>query len=84
MIEMCVLAVFNSEHDVGDDKDASLEVAERKDTKKSQVNIIMWMLLDEPAPDSWEAGNSWGQCMPKNCIITYFMIIFVFYSLIQI
>ena len=30
MIEMCILAIFNSEHDVGDNKDASSEVAERK------------------------------------------------------
>ncbi len=44
-----MLAIFNSEHDVGDDKDALSEVAERKDAKKSQVNTIMWMLLDEPA-----------------------------------
>ena len=24
-----------------------------------QVNTIMWMLSDEPAPGSWEAGDSW-------------------------
>ncbi len=27
---MCVLAIFNSKHDVGDDEDTSSEVAERK------------------------------------------------------
>ncbi len=81
---MCMLAVFNSKHDVRDDKDMLSEVAERKTCCKLQVNIIMWMLLDKLAPGSQEAGNSWGQCMPKNCVITYFMVIFVFYSLIQI
>ncbi len=30
MMEMCMLAVFNSEHDMGDNKDALSEVAERK------------------------------------------------------
>ena len=30
MMEMCVLAVFNSEHNVGDNEDTSSGVAERK------------------------------------------------------
>ncbi len=30
MMEMCVLTVFNSKHDMGDNEDASLEVAKRK------------------------------------------------------
>ncbi len=81
---MCMLTVFNSKHDVGDDEDALSEVAKRKTCHELQVNIIMWMLLDEPALGSWEAGNSWGQRMPKNCVITYFMVIFMFYLLIQI
>ncbi len=36
MMEMCMLAVFNNEHDMGDDEDTSLEVAERKTCHESQ------------------------------------------------
>ncbi len=35
---MCMLAVFNSEHDVGDDKDVSSKVAKRKTC--CEFNII--------------------------------------------
>ena len=84
MMEMCMLAVFNSEHNVGDNEDMSSEVARRKMHVESQVNTIMWMCSGELALGSWEAGFSWGPHMPQNCIITYFMAIFVFYSLIQI
>ena len=79
---MCMLTVFNSKHDVGDDEDMLSEVAKRKTHHELQVNIITWMLLDEPAPGSQEARNSWGQHVPKNCVIMYFMIIFMFYSLL--
>ena len=65
MVEICVLTVFNSEHDVGDNEDVSLEVAKRKTCFANCINIIMWMLLDELAPGSQEAGNSWGLHMPK-------------------
>ena len=48
MMEICVLAVFNSEHNMGDDKDTSLGVAERKthvDTnrKSTQSCGCSWM-----------------------------------------
>ncbi len=84
MIEMCMLTVEDSEHNMRDNKDTLSEVAERKMHHKLQVNIITWMLSDKLAPGSWEAGNSWGQCVPKNCVIMYFVVIFMFYSLIQI
>ena len=62
---MCVLAIFNSEHNVGDDEDTSLEVAERKTHFVNCINIITWMLSDELALGSQEAGNSWGLHVPK-------------------
>jgi len=65
VVEICVLAVFNSEHDVGDDKNALLEVAKKKTCFMNCINIIMWMLSDELAPGSQEAGNSWGLHVPK-------------------
>ncbi len=78
MMEMCMLTVFNSEHNVGDNEDTSSEVAGRKMHVELQVNTITWMLLDELASGSWEAGDSWGPYVPKYCVICLFVVIFAF------
>ncbi len=41
MMEICMLAVFNSEHDMRDDEDTLSEVARRKMCVELQVNTIM-------------------------------------------
>ena len=79
MMEMCMLTVFNSEHNVRDDEDTLSEVARRKMCVELQVNTITWMLSDEPALGSQEARDSWGLHVPKYCIICLFVVIFAFY-----
>ncbi len=60
MREMCMLAVFNSEHDVAWEMRTHrwrLLGGRRIICEELQVNIIMWMLSDELAPGSQEAGG---------------------------
>jgi len=83
-----MLAVPNSEHDVGDDENTSSEVAKGKTRHESSSST-------KSRGSAWDAASGtgkpasvfkyyWGPQVPRNCVITYFIVIFVIYSLIQI
>ena len=68
MREMCMLAVFNSEHDVVWETRTHhrrLPGGRRVICEELQVNVITWMLLDEPALGSQEAGGFLGTARAK-------------------
>ncbi len=63
-----MLAIFNSEHDVVWETRTCCQRllgGRRIIHEELQVNIIMWMLLDEPAPGSQEAGGFLGTTQAK-------------------
>jgi len=63
-----VLAVFNSEHDVAWEmrmRHRRLLGGRRVICEELQVNIITWMLSDEPAPGFREAGGFLGTTCAK-------------------
>ena len=68
MMEMCMLTVFNSKHDVAWEMRTHrrrLLGGRHVICEELQVNLIMWMLLDEPAPGSREAGGFLGTTRAK-------------------
>src|SRR5258707_14868606 len=68
MREMCVLAVENSEHDMAWETRTHrrrLLGGRHVIREELQVNIITWMLSDELAPGSWEAGGFLGTTCAK-------------------
>ena len=68
MREMCVLAVFNSKHDMAWETRMHcqrLPGGRCVIREELQVNVITWMLSDEPAPGSREAGGFLGTTHAK-------------------
>src|SRR5258707_14152047 len=68
MREMCMLTVFNSKHDVAWEMRTHrrrLLGGRHVICEELQVNLIMWMLLDEPALGSREAGGFLGTTHAK-------------------
>src|SRR5713226_2516041 len=68
MREMCMLAVENSEHDMAWETRMHrqrLPGGRCVIREELQVNVITWMLSDEPAPGSQEAGGFLGTACAK-------------------
>src|SRR5258708_39777446 len=87
MREMCVLAVENSEHDMAWETRTHrrrLLGGRHVIREELQVNIITWMLSDELAPGSWEAGGFLGATWPKSLGILFFWSQIHIFQIIQV